>query len=89
MVKTAVINIRKHWEAWMNDPSYKQFIKGVQDDISDILLSIVDLGIGTIKTLSQIASFVSQYPGPAGYGLLGWVLFGPKGAAYLAFFACR
>ena len=87
MVKTAVINIRKHWEAWMNDPSYKQFIKGVQDDISDILLSIVDLGIGTIKTLSQIASFVSQYPGPAGYGLLGWVLFGPKGAAYLAFFA--
>lgn len=86
MVKIAVINIRKRWEAWMKDPLYPQFIKGVQDDISDILLGVMDLGIGSLKALGQIANVVSQYQGPAGYGLLGWVLFGPKGAAVGAFF---
>ena len=86
MVKSAVISIKDRWAAWINDPTYKAFITKVQGDIDDVLIGIVDIGIGSLKMLGQVADVINQYKGPAGYGLLGWVLFGPEGAAVGAFF---
>lgn len=86
MVKSAVIGIKDRWAAWIDDPAYRRFISEVQNNIDDILVGIVDIGIGSLKMLGKVADVVNKYKGPAGYGLLGWVLFGPKGAAVGAMF---
>jgi phage tail tape-measure protein len=79
-IKGAVIEVKDEWTKWTESEDYKIFLADAQDRVLGLFVSALDGFSSVMGALSTLYNFVNQLPTTSGMGVLGWYLFGAKGA---------